>query len=161
MHLKGKKYMSLNKRERILVSIFVNLFVILMYHIYIYNPMVSDIESFKNIKEQEEYNMSLKSVNQNKKTLLKNLNQETIINTLAYIFPKSIQTNSIKFQEIEDTEKYKFVNIEIQVIGNTQDILKGIEKIDNSDASIYIQSIMLDNTKDYVICTLYLSVYSL
>lgn len=153
--------MNLNKREKILINIFISLFIIFTYHIYMYNPKVNEIKNLKIIKEQEEYNKSVETTNQNEKAMLKNLNQESIINIISDIFLKSTKTNSIKFQEIEHAEKYKFVNVEIQVVGSINDILKSIQKIDNSRISIYIESIMLDSTKEYGICTLNLRIYSL
>jgi hypothetical protein len=161
MYFKGRNDMNLNKREKILINIFINLFIIFTYHIYIYNPKVNEIKNLKNIKEQEEYNKSIETTSKNEKAMLKNLNQESIINIISDIFSKSTKTNSIKFQEIEHTEKYKFVNIEIQVVGHINDILKSIQKIDNSRISIYIESIMLDSTKEYGLCTIYLRIYSL
>lgn len=153
--------MNLNKREKILINIFINLFIIFTYHIYMYNPIVNEIKNLRSVNEQEKYNKSIETTSQNKKVILKNLNQESLITIISDLFPKSTTTTSIKFQEIEHTEKYKFVNIEIQVVGNMNDILKSIQKIDNSSISIYIKSIMLDSTKDYSLCTLYLRVYSL
>jgi hypothetical protein len=161
MYIEGRTDMSLNIRERVLINAFVSLFVISIYHIYVYNPKTDEINNLKIIKKQEESNESIKTISQNKKMLLKDLNQETIINILSNVFPKSATINSIKFQEAEYSEKYKFINIEIQVLGSINDILQGIQKIDNSSISIYTKSIMLDSTKGYDICTLYLMVYSL
>jgi Tfp pilus assembly protein PilO len=161
MYLKGRTDMNLNKREKILINIFINLFIIFTYHIYIYNPKINEINNLKSIKKQEEYDQSIEAMSKNEKILLKNLNQENIINIISDVFPESTTINSIKFQDTEYAEKYKLINIEIQVIGSMNDILQSIQKIDNSSISIYIKSIMLDSTKDYGLCTLYLRVYSL
>ena len=153
--------MNLNKREKILISLFINLCIIFTYNIYIYNPKVNEINNLKTIKKQEEYNNSIETVSKNNKIMLKDLNQENVINIIANTFPKSTITNSIKFKELGYDEKYKFEDIDIQVTGNMDEILLGLQNIDNSRTSIYIKSIMLDSTTDNVICTIYLRVYSL
>lgn len=153
--------MNLNKREKILITIFINLCIVFMYNMYIYNPTVNEINEFKNIKKQLEYNDSVKAISQNNKVMLKSLEQQSIISILSNTFPKTITINSIKFQQEESDEKFKSIDIEVQIIGNMNDILTSLDKIENLRTSIYTKSIALDSTKDPIICTLYLRIYSL